>query len=56
MISIVSPVYMAENIVSKLVSHITEAVSGMGVDYEIVLDPEDFLDLCAGSHKGILML
>lgn len=36
-ISIVSPVYRAENIVSKLVAEITATVSRMGLSYEIVL-------------------
>ena len=36
-ISVVSPVYRGENMVSELVRRNVDALSGMGVDYEIIL-------------------
>ena len=51
-LSIVIPVYMAENIVSELVKRITQAVNSITENYEIILVDDGSLDQSWENIKG----
>ena len=51
LISIVSPVYRAEKIVDKLVKRISEEVSKITENFEIVLVEDGSLDKLLGSYR-----